>query len=151
MPFYEYECSACKFYVEALQKVSDEPLRQCPSCKKPALKRLISAPVFRLKGGGWYETDFKSDGEQKRNIHGREEAEAKAEPARETKEAQPTAAESKPAESKTAESKTAGGEARTKAAAPVAKAARAKAGPKRSHAKSKATKSSARSKAGRRR
>jgi putative FmdB family regulatory protein len=65
MPFYEYECSACKFYVEALQKVSDEPLRQCPSCRKLALKRLISAPVFRLKGGGWYETDFKSDSEQK--------------------------------------------------------------------------------------
>jgi putative FmdB family regulatory protein len=80
MPFYEYECSACKFYVEALQKISDEPLKQCPSCKKRRLKRLVSAPVFRLKGGGWYETDFKSDNEQKRNIAGREEGgESKAE------------------------------------------------------------------------
>ena len=56
MPFYEYECSNCKFYVETLQKISDEPLRKCPSCKKQALKKLISAPVFRLKGDGWYET-----------------------------------------------------------------------------------------------
>lgn len=73
MPFYEYECSNCKFYVETLQKISDEPLRKCPSCKKPALKKLISAPVFRLKGAGWYETDFKSDGEDKRNLADRDE------------------------------------------------------------------------------
>ena len=51
MPFYEYECSNCKFYVEALQKISDEPLKKCPSCKKATLKKLVSAPVFRLKGG----------------------------------------------------------------------------------------------------
>ena len=61
MPFYEYECSNCRFYVEALQKISETPLRKCPSCKKQTMKRLVSAPVFRLKGGGWYETDFKSD------------------------------------------------------------------------------------------
>src|SRR5215831_7346442 len=72
MPFYEYECSACKFYVEALQKISDAPLKKCPSCKKQTLKRLVSAPVFRLKGGGWYETDFKSDKENKRNLVGEE-------------------------------------------------------------------------------
>jgi putative FmdB family regulatory protein len=99
MPFYEYECSACKFYVEALQKISDEPLRQCPSCKKRRLKRLVSAPVFRLKGGGWYETDFKSDNEQKRNIAGREEAtESKAEePKKETPAADAKAGDAKPA------------------------------------------------------
>ncbi|MDY6945047.1 MAG: zinc ribbon domain-containing protein [Pseudomonadota bacterium] len=74
MPFYEYECSNCKFYVETLQKISDEPLRKCPSCKKQTLKKLISAPVFRLKGAGWYETDFKSEGEDKRNLADREEA-----------------------------------------------------------------------------
>lgn len=68
MPFYEYECSACKFYVEALQKLSDPPMKKCPSCKKPALKKLVSAPVFRLKGAGWYETDFKSDQDKKRNL-----------------------------------------------------------------------------------
>ncbi len=74
MPFYEYECSNCKFYVETLQKISDEPLRKCPSCKKQTMKKLISAPVFRLKGAGWYETDFKSEGEDKRNLADREEA-----------------------------------------------------------------------------
>ena len=77
MPIYEYECSNCKFYVEALQKISEAPLKQCPSCKKQTLKRLVSAPVFRLKGGGWYETDFKSDQEGQRNLAKGEEAEAK--------------------------------------------------------------------------
>jgi putative FmdB family regulatory protein len=79
MPFYEYECSNCKFYVEALQKISDPPIRKCPSCKKQTMKRLVSAPVFRLKGGGWYETDFKSDQEGKRNLAAGEEAENKPE------------------------------------------------------------------------
>jgi len=74
MPFYEYECSNCKFYVEALQKISDEPLKKCPSCGKQTMKKLVSAPVFRLKGDGWYETDFKSDEEKKRNLAGGEEA-----------------------------------------------------------------------------
>src|SRR5687768_15430305 len=68
MPFYEYECSACKFYVELLQKISDPPLKKCPSCAKQAMQRLMSAPVFRLKGSGWYETDFKSDNENKRKL-----------------------------------------------------------------------------------
>ena len=68
MPFYEYECSNCRFYVEVLQKISEEPLKKCPSCGKKTLKKLVSAPVFRLKGSGWYETDFKSDQEGKRNL-----------------------------------------------------------------------------------
>lgn len=68
MPFYEYECSACQHYVEVLQKISDPPLRDCPNCGKAELTKLVSAPVFRLKGSGWYETDFKSEGENKRNL-----------------------------------------------------------------------------------
>jgi putative FmdB family regulatory protein len=72
MPFYEYQCLACGKHHEALQKMSDKPLVKCPHCGKPKLKRLVSAPVFRLKGGGWYETDFKSDAEKKRNLHGDE-------------------------------------------------------------------------------
>jgi putative FmdB family regulatory protein len=80
MPFYEYECTSCKFYVEVMQKISDAPLRKCTSCGKNTLKKLISAPVFRLKGSGWYETDFKSDKENKRNLAGdREESESKTE------------------------------------------------------------------------
>src|SRR5580700_5952546 len=85
MPFYEYECEACKFYAEVMQKISDAPLAKCPSCGKRKLKKLVSAPVFRLKGGGWYETDFKSDKETKRNLVGSEKEEAKAETKAETK------------------------------------------------------------------
>jgi putative FmdB family regulatory protein len=78
MPFYEYECQNCKFYSELLQKISDPPLEKCPSCGKKTMKKLISAPVFRLKGAGWYETDFKSDNENKRNLAGADKEEAKA-------------------------------------------------------------------------
>jgi len=70
MPIYEYRCKACDHETEALQKMSDKPLRKCPECGRLQLQRLISAPSFRLKGGGWYETDFKSDKESKRNIAG---------------------------------------------------------------------------------
>src|ERR1700727_193158 len=77
MPFYEYECQNCKFYSELLQKISDPPLEKCPSCGKKTMKKLISAPVFRLKGAGWYETDFKSDNENKRNLAGGDSEESK--------------------------------------------------------------------------
>src|SRR5262245_58651649 len=102
MPFYEYECSACKFYVEALQKISDAPLKKCPSCKKQTLKRLLSAPVFRLKGAGWYETDFKSDKENKRNLVGEDKDAA---PAESKPEAKPEAKTEKPADAKPTEAK----------------------------------------------
>ena len=95
MPFYEYECQACKYYAEVMQKISDAPLTRCPSCGKRALKKLVSVPVFRLKGSGWYETDFKSDTENRRNLHGAEKEEAKAESKTEAKEAKPAAAETK--------------------------------------------------------
>ena len=81
MPFYEYLCQACGQHHEAMQKMSEAPLRTCPHCGKSKLKRLISAPVFRLKGGGWYETDFKSDKEAKRNLHGDEAKADKADKA----------------------------------------------------------------------
>ncbi len=67
MPIYEYRCDNCGHELEAIQKMSDPVLESCPGCGQDALKRLISAPSFRLKGGGWYETDFKKDG--KRNVH----------------------------------------------------------------------------------
>jgi putative FmdB family regulatory protein len=73
MPFYEYQCAACGHHHEELQKVSDRALRKCPACGRPSLKRLVSAPVFRLKGGGWYETDFKHEKEEKRNLAGEKE------------------------------------------------------------------------------
>jgi putative FmdB family regulatory protein len=68
MPIYEYRCEVCGHTLEALQKISEEPLKQCPACSESALKRLISAPSFRLKGSGWYETDFKSGKDKKRNL-----------------------------------------------------------------------------------
>lgn len=59
MPIYEYQCQACGHRLEKLQKISDDPLKDCPSCSNPELTKLVSAAAFRLKGGGWYETDFK--------------------------------------------------------------------------------------------
>jgi putative FmdB family regulatory protein len=86
MPFYEYECQACKYYTEVMQKISEKALVKCPSCGKRALKKLVSAPVFRLKGAGWYETDFKTDKENKRNLSGPDKDEAKAESKAEAKD-----------------------------------------------------------------
>jgi putative FmdB family regulatory protein len=104
MPIYEYECQKCGHTLEALQKFSDKPLRECPECGKHQLKRLVSAPLFRLAGSGWYETDFKSDKERKRNLHEKGEKEPPA-PAAESKEskpaAKPVATESAPAKSRT--------------------------------------------------
>ena len=68
MPFYEYQCKNCGHDLEAMQKVNDPPLKKCPHCGKSQLQRLMSAPVFRLKGSGWYETDFKGDADNKKNL-----------------------------------------------------------------------------------
>jgi putative FmdB family regulatory protein len=68
MPIYEYACQKCGHTLDALQKVSDAPLRKCPECGALRLKRLVSAPQFRLKGSGWYETDFKSDKDKKKRL-----------------------------------------------------------------------------------
>jgi putative FmdB family regulatory protein len=68
MPIYEYQCQACHKELEALQKISDEPLLECPDCGEPSLKKKISAAAFRLKGAGWYETDFKTG--NKKNLAG---------------------------------------------------------------------------------
>ena len=97
MPFYEYQCAACGHHHEELQKVTDRPLRKCPACGRPSLKRLVSAPVFRLKGGGWYETDFKGDKENKRNIAGEKEPPAAEASSDKPKDAK---ADAKPAEKK---------------------------------------------------
>ena len=67
MPIYEFQCDACGESFEALRKISDPPLDACKLCGDASVRRLVSAPAFRLKGGGWYETDFKKDG--KKNLH----------------------------------------------------------------------------------
>lgn len=64
MPIYEYRCEACGHELEVMQKISDETLRDCPQCGKPALRKLISAAGFQLKGSGWYTNDSKSKGKK---------------------------------------------------------------------------------------
>jgi putative FmdB family regulatory protein len=66
VPIYEYRCDSCAHELEKIQKMNDDMLVDCPECDEPALKKLISAAAFRLKGSGWYETDFKKD--NKRNL-----------------------------------------------------------------------------------
>ena len=98
MPFYEYRCDACGHELEQMQKISDAPLTDCPACGQPALRKLISAAGFRLKGGGWYETDFKKD--KKKNLHDsgekKESAKSEGSGSTETKTDKPAA--SKPAQ-----------------------------------------------------
>ncbi len=79
MPIYEYRCESCGESLEKLQKLSDAALDICPSCGKPELKKLISAAGFRLKGSGWYETDFKKD--KQKNLHDGGKKESKSAPA----------------------------------------------------------------------
>ena len=59
MPIYEYQCEHCEHKMEAIQKISDAPLKDCPECKQGTLRKLVSAAAFKLTGTGWYETDFK--------------------------------------------------------------------------------------------
>lgn len=68
MPIYEYQCQLCDNQLEVLQKISDGPLTDCPACGESSLRKKISAAAFRLKGGGWYETDFKTG--DKKNLAG---------------------------------------------------------------------------------
>ena len=98
MPIYEYRCAACGHTLEALQKMTDGPLKKCPECGKSQLRRLVSAPVFRLKGSGWSETDFKSESEKKRNLveAGASESSAEAGSGDAKDAAKDTAAESAP-------------------------------------------------------
>jgi len=103
MPFYEYQCPHCGYDEEVLQAINDKPLTKCPSCGKKGLRKLMSAPVFRLKGSGWYETDFKGDKDNKRNLAGADKDEAKSEPKPDAKtdvktEAKPDTAKAEKAE-----------------------------------------------------
>lgn len=73
MPIYEYQCDSCGHHLETLQKISDPLLKTCPECEQDSLRKRVSAAAFRLKGGGWYETDFK-DKKARKNVSGGEEA-----------------------------------------------------------------------------
>ena len=130
MPFYEYECPHCGYHDEVLQKINDKPLTKCPSCGKKGLKKLMSAPVFRLKGSGWYETDFKGDKDNKRNLAGADKDEAKSEAKSETKVEAKT--DAKPDAPKVEKSETPKPEKASKSASkPAAKRAKSKSKPAR--------------------
>jgi putative FmdB family regulatory protein len=96
MPIYAFACAACGHHFDRLQKLSDPDPAACPDCGAPAVERQVTAPSFRLSGSGWYETDFKKDGDRKRNLAG-DGGKADAKPA----DAKPAAA--KPAEAKSGE------------------------------------------------
>lgn len=74
MPIYEYQCRECGHRFEAIQKFSDAPITQCPECQQEAVSKLVSASAFRLRGTGWYETDFKTGNRR----HGTQDADSKA-------------------------------------------------------------------------
>ena len=74
MPIYEFECAACGNVFDRLQKITDPDPQACPECGKQKIRRRVTAPAFRLSGSGWYETDFKKDGDRKRNLAGKDEA-----------------------------------------------------------------------------
>jgi putative FmdB family regulatory protein len=78
MPIYEFECGACGDTFERLQKLSDADPTHCPACGAERVKRRVTAPAFRLAGSGWYETDFKKDGDRKRNLAVKDDAPAPA-------------------------------------------------------------------------
>ena len=93
MPIYAFQCTACGHQFDRLQKLSDPDPDACPQCAEGAVKRQLTAPAFRLAGSGWYETDFKKDGEAKRNLAGGdkpESAPAKADPPKKTEPAPAT-------------------------------------------------------------
>ncbi|GAB3731039.1 hypothetical protein GCM10028862_10640 [Luteimonas pelagia] len=72
MPIYAFACAACGHDFDRLQKLSDPDPAECPACGQAAVRRQLTAPAFRLAGSGWYETDFKKDGDRKRNLAGSE-------------------------------------------------------------------------------
>jgi len=111
MPIYAFECTQCGHTFDRLQKLSDPDPTSCPACSQATVKRQVTAPSFRLAGSGWYETDFKKDGDKKRNLADGGEGAAKS------------GADAKPADSAPAKSETAGKTESAPAATPSAKPA----------------------------
>ena len=103
MPIYEYQCQSCDKQTEALQKMSDEPLLDCPHCGESALKKKVSAAAFRLKGGGWYETDFKTG--SKKNLAGGGEGASSGDKASTAKSGDTKSSDAKSGASKSGDSK----------------------------------------------
>ena len=103
MPIYEFECTSCGTRFDRLQKLADPDPESCPECGRRTVKRRLTAPTFRLSGSGWYETDFKKDGDKKRNLA--DKAEAKAESKTDAPAEKPKSTEKKAEPAKSAEKK----------------------------------------------
>ncbi len=108
MPIYEYRCQACGHELEKLQRMNDDPLLVCPDCGAAELRRLVSAASFRLKGAGWYETDFKKEG--RKNLHDSGESSGGSEA---KSESSASSEPKKTAESKKVETKSSGNQSGT--------------------------------------
>ena len=107
MPIYEYQCTSCGHELEKLQRMSDPALTDCPACHESELKRLVSAAGFRLKGAGWYETDFKNDG--KKNLHDSAESEGGSSKSKDSdSKASPKTSDTKTSGTKSSDSKASG-------------------------------------------
>ena len=100
MPIYEYQCRVCGHRLEKLQKISDQPLTDCPACGEPGLRKLVSPVAFRLKGGGWYETDFK-DEKSRRNLAKEDDKSGDADGAKPTEDKDKSKGKSEGKEAKT--------------------------------------------------
>ena len=107
MPIYEYQCESCGHSLEALQKISDAPLLDCPACGAANLQKLVSAASFRLKGGGWYETDFKT-GDKKQLADTGGDSKVSDSKSSETESKATDSKGDKPSQSNVSESKSAG-------------------------------------------
>ena len=109
MPIYEYACASCDHHLEALQKISEDPLVFCPECGEESLRKMVSAAAFVLKGSGWYETDFKNSGKEKPKDAKASDGQPASKNASDTKSSDSKSSESKSASTKSTADSTATG------------------------------------------
>ena len=105
MPIYEYACASCDHHLEALQKISEDPLVFCPECGEESLRKMVSAAAFVLKGSGWYETDFKNSGKEKPKDTKASDGQPASKNSSDTKSGDGASGDTKSSDSKSSESK----------------------------------------------
>jgi len=105
MPIYEYACASCDHHLEALQKMSEDPLVFCPECGEESLRKMVSAAAFVLKGSGWYETDFKNSGKEKPKDTKASDGQPASKNSSDTKSGDGASGDTKSSDSKSSESK----------------------------------------------
>ena len=105
MPIYEYACASCDHHLEALQKISEDPLVFCPECGEESLRKMVSAAAFVLKGSGWYETDFKNSGKEKPKDAKAGDGQPASKTASDTKSGEGASGDTKSSDSKSSDSK----------------------------------------------